>query len=205
MKYYPAFLDLNNKRTVVVGGGSVGERKVSLLIKAGAAVKVISPLLTSGLTALKEQGRIKHLARNYRKGDLKNAFVVVAATSSPEINAKIARESEHLVNVAAPPSEGNFIVPSVVKRGPLTLAISTEGSSPAVSKAIRKEIEMNYDREFARYLRFVERVRNQAIKQIKNKGKREQFLKSLASEESLYILRTEGYDAISQKVLSVLN
>ena len=109
-----------------------------------------------------------------------------------------------MVNVAAPPSEGNFIVPSIVKRGPLTLAISTEGSSPAVSKAVRKEVEMHYGKEFARYLRFVEKVRKQAIQQIKDKGKREKFLNSLASEESFYILRTEGYDAISQKVLSAL-
>ena len=204
MKYYPAFLDLNSKKTVVVGGGSVAERKVRLLLKAGAVVKVISPSLTSNLTKLKEQGRIKHLCRNYKKGDLKNAFIVIAATSSPEINVKIAHESDHLVNVAAPPSEGNFIVPSIVKRGPLTLAISTEGSSPAVSKAVRKEVEVHYGREFARYLRFVEKVRKQAIQQIKDKGKREKFLNSLASEESFYILRTEGYDAISQKVLSAL-
>ena len=204
MKYYPAFLDLHNKKTVVVGGGSVAERKVRLLLKAGAAVKVISPSLTSYLTRLKEQGLIKHFCRNYKKGDLKNAFIVIAATSSPVINAKIARESDKLVNVAAPPSEGNFIVPSIVKRGPLTLAISTEGSSPAVSKAVRKEIEMHYGKEFARYLRFVEKVRKQAIQQIKDKGKREKFLKSLASEESFYILRTEGYTAISQKVLSEL-
>ena len=204
MKYYPAFLDLNSKKTIVVGGGSVAERKVSLLLKAGAAVKVISPSLTSSLTRLKEQGLIKHLSRNYKKGDLNNAFIVIAATSSPEINTKIAHESEHLVNVASPPSEGNFIVPSIVKRGPLTLAISTEGSSPAVSKAVRKEIELHYGKEFARYLRFVEKVRKQAMQQIKNKGKREKFLKSLASEESFYILRTEGYDAISQKVLSAL-
>lgn len=201
MKYYPAFLDLHNKKTVVVGGGSVAERKAMLLLKAGAEVKVISPSLTSNLTKLKEQGLIKHFCRNYKKGDLKNAFIVIAATSSPVINTKIAHESDNLVNVAAPPSEGNFIVPSIVKRGPLTLAISTEGSSPAVSKAVRKEIEMHYGKEFARYLRFVEKVRKQAIQQIKDKGKREKFLKSLASEESFYILRTEGYDAISQKVL----
>ena len=204
MKYYPAFLDLNNKKTIVVGGGKVAERKVRFLIKAGAEVKLISPSVTSNLAKLKERGLLKHVRRNYRKGDLKNAFVVVAATSLPEINTAIANDSKHLVNVADPPSEGNFIVPSVIKRGHLTLAISTEGASPAVSKAIRKEIESNYDREFFLYLRFVEKVRKQAIERIKDKKKREKFLKSLASEQAFKILRSKGFNAISKKVLSDL-
>lgn len=204
MKYYPVFLDLQNKKAVVVGGGRVAERKVRLLIKAGADVKIISPSITSGLTKLKEQGKLRHVGRNYRKGDLKEAFVVVASTSSPVTNTKVAHDAQYLVNVVDPPSEGNFIVPSSVKRGPLTLAISTEGASPAVSKAVRKEIEAYYDREFARYLRFVEDVRKQAIGKIPDREKREKFLKSLASEEALRILRSKGFSAISEKVLSGL-
>jgi len=204
VKYYPAFLDLQSKKAVVVGGGRVAERKVRLLIRAGADVKIVSPAITAALSRLKEQGLLKHVRRNYREGDLKNAFVVIAATSSPETNTKIAHDSEYLVNVVDPPSEGNFIVPSSVKRGPLTLAISTEGASPAVSKAIRKEIEAHYDREFALYLRFVEKVRKQAIGKITDRKKREKFLKSLASEEAFRILRHKGFSAIAEKVLSAL-
>ncbi len=205
MKYYPAYLDLNHRKAVVVGGGSVAERKVRSLIKAGAVVKVISPVITASLMKLKVRGLIKHLERTYRRGDVKGAFIAIAATSSAEVNARIARDSAHLVNVVDPPSEGNFIVPSVVKNGPLTIAISTEGASPAVSKAIRKEFEKNYGKDFALYIRFAEKVRKQAMISITDKKKREKFLKSLASEEAFSMLRNKGFLSLSKKVLSDLN
>lgn len=205
MKYYPAYLDLNRRKAVVVGGGGVAERKVLSLIKAGAEVRVISPRITDRLQKLKDRGLITHVNRTYRTGDVKDAFIVIAGTSSAEVNTKVARESGQLVNVVDPPSEGNFIVPSVVKNGPLTIAISTEGASPAVSKALRREFEKHYGKDFALYLRFVEKVRKQAIATLTDKKKREKFLKSLASEEAFSILKNKGFRAISQKVLSDLN
>jgi precorrin-2 dehydrogenase/sirohydrochlorin ferrochelatase len=204
MKYYPAFINVTNRKAVVIGGGNVAERKVRSLVRAGAEVKVISPGITGYLAGLKDQGLIRHVKRNYRVGDVQGAFIVIAATSSAEVNAKVAQDADNLVNVVDPPSEGNLIVPSTVKRGPLTLAISTEGSSPAVSKAIRKEFEKNYNRDFGLYLRFVEKVRKQAVEKISDRKKREKFLKSLASRESFSTLRKEGFRALSKKVLSGL-
>lgn len=205
MKYYPAYLDLKDKKAVVVGGGSVAERKVRLLIHAGASVTLISPEITENLGRLAEKGQISHVRRSYRKGDLKGAFVVIAGTSSAGINTKIAQDAAHLVNVIDVPSEGNFIVPSVVRRGPLTIAISTEGVSPAVSKAIRKEVEHRYGREFAGYLRFLETVRTKALKDIGNAKKRQIFLKSLASEERLSTLREKGFSVVKKDILSHLH
>ena len=198
MRYYPAFLNLKNKKAVVVGGGKVAERKVRLLIKAGANVKVISPDITKPLEKLRDKGNLKHANRNYVKRDLKNAYIVIAATSSAEINTKIAGESENLVNVVDTPSEGNYIVPSVVTRGPLTIAISTEGTSPAVSKTIRKEIEKHYSKEFTHYMRFLEVMREKAVAEITDSNKRRKFLKSLASEELIYIVRNQGFGAASE-------
>ena len=205
MKYYPAFLDLNSRKAVVVGGGRVAERKVRSLMKAGAAVKVVSPDITAGLEKLSDQGKIVHKKKRYEKGDLRGAFIVIAAPSSAEVNAKIANEAENLINVIDIPADGNFIVPSLVRRGNLTVAISTGGASPAVSKAIRKEIEEKYDAEFARYLRFVEAIRKEAVKKIKDPKNREKFLKSLASGEMLAILRKKGFSAVSGEVLKVLD
>lgn len=204
MKYYPAFLDLKNKRAVVIGGGKVAERKVRGLIKAGASVKVVSPSLTSALENLSEKGKVSHVRRNYRKGDIKGAFIVIAATSSGETNKKLARDADCLVNVIDSPSDCDFIVPSVVKRGPLTIAVSTEGASPAVSRAVRKEIEKYYDREFSRYLRFVESVREKAMKEIKDTAVRAKFFRSIASEEIFKTLRDKGFDAVAKKVLAFL-
>lgn len=202
MKYYPAFIDLKDKKAVVVGGGQVAERKVRLLVNAGASVVLVSPDITDQIRKLAEKGLLSHIKRNYRKGDLDGAFIVIAATSSSVLNMRIGRDAGYLVNVVDMPSEGNYIVPSIVKRGPLTIAISTEGASPAVSKAIRKEIERHYSKEFALYLRFVETIRKKAFKKIKHPLKREKFLRSLASHEFMKTLREEGFRTAQHNVLS---
>lgn len=204
MRYYPAFIDLHGKEAVVVGGGKVAERKVRTLITAGALVKVISPHITKHLTKLKENGLLRHVRRNYRRGDLKGAFIVIAGTSSPQTNSRIANDARALVNVVDLPEEGNFIVPSVVGRGKLTIAISTEGASPAVSKAIRTELENFYGTEFSRYLRFLETIRRKAIAGISDPKARNTFLKSLASEKLLTELRSKGYAAASRRITSSL-
>jgi precorrin-2 dehydrogenase/sirohydrochlorin ferrochelatase len=199
MKYYPVFLNLDGKKVVVVGGGRVAQRKVSTLIKAGAFVEVISPDITKTLRGYAKKGMIRHRRKKYERGDLKGSFLVIAATSSKDTNTRVDRDAEQLVNVVDTPSEGNFIVPSVVRRGLLTVAISTGGSSPAVSKAIRKEIEKHYGTEFARYLRFVEKIRREAMVRIKDDRERDRFLKSLASGKIFDTIRSSGFDTVIEK------
>lgn len=205
MKYYPVFLNLKGVKAVVVGGGRVAERKVVTLLKAGALVKIISPAITKTLEKYKKQGLVSHIKREYRQGDLKDAFIVIAATSSPQTNSRVEDDSKNLprlINVVDTPSMGNFIVPSIVNRGHLTIAISTEGSSPALSKAVRKELEEIYGAEFSDYLKFVKSIRNQAMNKIKNSVDREKFLKSLASEEVFRTLRKNGVKAAVKKIQS---
>jgi precorrin-2 dehydrogenase/sirohydrochlorin ferrochelatase len=191
VRYYPVFLNLNGRNAVVIGGGKVAERKVHSLIKTGAVVSVISPEITKNLENLRTKGLIRHVKRQYQKGDLKNAFIVIAGTSSSRINKKIARDAKQLINVIDEPSEGNFIAPSVVKRSPLTIAISTEGTSPAVAKFIRKEMEELYGAEFTRYLQFLRKIRKKAMHEIHDKRTRETFLKGLASEKILKAVRSK--------------
>jgi precorrin-2 dehydrogenase/sirohydrochlorin ferrochelatase len=205
VKYYPAFIDLHDKKAVVVGGGKVGERKVRALIKAGASVTVISPHVTANLTKLREKGVLKHIRRNYRKGDLRGAFIVIAGTSSALTNDRIAGDAPNLVNVIDAPSQGNYIVPSVLSRGKLTMAISTEGASPAVSKAIRKEMEKLYGPEFDRYLRFLEIIRKKASAKVTDTKTRNAFLRSLASEDMLMTLRNKGFRSASLEITAALD
>jgi precorrin-2 dehydrogenase/sirohydrochlorin ferrochelatase len=202
MKYYPAFLNLKGKKAVVVGGGRVAERKVLTLMKAGADVTVISPALTGRLTKQKEAGHVRHISRPYRSGDLKNSFLVIAATDSPEVNSMVAAEAPGLLNVVDVPVECNFIAPSIVERGPLVFAISTGGTSPAFAKAVRKELEKSYGPVFSGYLAFVKTLRSRAMKEIADRAAREKFLKSLASGDILDKLRTEGLDSVKQSVMS---
>jgi precorrin-2 dehydrogenase/sirohydrochlorin ferrochelatase len=190
--YYPVFLNLRDRRVVVVGGGKVAERKLFALLRAGADLTVISPEITRKIDIERKKGGIRHIRRQYRKGDLRGTFLVIAATDSPAINERISRDAPCLVNVVDTPHLCNFIVPSVMKRGAMTIAISTGGVSPALSRSIRKELEKLYGSEFSGYLKSLRSIRAEALKDIGNKRKRAEFLKSLASAEMLGILRGKG-------------
>ncbi len=200
MNYYPAFLNLHGEKAVVVGGGNIAERKILSLLKAGAAVTVISPALTARLRKEKTKKSIKHIARCYRAGDLRGSFLVIAATDSPSVNTQVAKDAPSLVNVVDVPKECSFIAPSVIKRGALTIAISTGGISPAFSKTIRQELEKIYGTEIGEYLNFVKGMRKKVLAGISDTKKREGFLKDLASGKTLQNLRTEGFRVVRKAV-----
>lgn len=191
VRYYPAFLDLKDQPCVVLGGGNVAERKTLDLLKAGAQVKVISPGLTSRLKKEKKRGTIKHVNRRFRQGDIKGAFLVIAATDSEDENRKVASNKGLLLNVVDRPELCTFIVPATLRRGPLQIAVSTSGASPAMARAIRKEMESTYGPEFGKYLNKLKRLREKAVKEIKSSRERERYLKSLASEKIIQMLKNE--------------
>ena len=192
MKYYPAFLDISGKKVVVVGGGAIAERKVLALMRSGAVVTVVSPELTPRLSQEKEKKAIRHIGRGYRKGDLKGSFLVIAATDAPALNSRVARDAAVPVNVVDVPKECTFIAPSVVRRGPLTIAISTEGKSPAFAGTLRRELETTYGPEVGGYLTFMGAFRKKALAAVSDRKQRERLLKDLASEHVLHLLRTKG-------------
>ncbi len=201
MKYYPVFLDLKGRRAVVVGGGRVAERKVAALLAAGAAVTVVSPTLTERLRKEVTLRTIRHVPRGFKKNDLEGAFLTIAATDSPEINREVAALAPALVNVVDVPTECNFIAPSVVARGDLTIAISTGGTSPALAKTVRKELEGIYGNEVSGYLRFLRGIRTRALSEIGHRKKREKFLKGLASPAIFKMLRSKGLGEVKKDVL----
>lgn len=206
--YYPIYLDLKKKRCIIVGGGKIAERKCLSLIKNGADVTVISPDITKRLEYYRDRGKIKHIPRLYRKGDLKSSFLVIAATDSEEINRKIyaeAKDKNILLNVVDNPELCSFIVPSVFEQGDLKIAISTCGSSPAFSKRIRKELKAIYNPEFSRYLNFIKKIRDRIKSRIKNRKEREDMLKYLASEEIFDTLRKDGFEAAKKRIVKFFN
>lgn len=187
--YYPMFVDLRGKTCVVVGGGRIAERKTLDLIKTGGKIKVISPELTPRLRKEKDRGTIRHIGRRFRPSDLKGAFLVVAATDDQAVNEQVAGARDILINVVDQPALCNFIVPSSIKQGPLSIAISTSGTSPAMARAIRKDMEDFYGPPFGEYLRDVKRQREKALDEIPDPKKRERHLKSLASPSKVKELR----------------
>src|SRR5580704_6661222 len=144
MGFIPIFLQVEGKRCLVVGGGEVALRKVQPLIDAGASVTVISPQVTADLASLAESGRISLLRRSYRTGDMRGYQLVYAATDDREVQRRLFEESRTLnilINVADAPEFCSFIVPSVIRRGRLQVAISTEGASPTTARLLRQRME----------------------------------------------------------------
>ena len=138
---YPLFLELTGQPAVVVGAGPVATRKTRTLLAAGARVTVIAPVAIPAMRRLK---KVRWVRRCYQSGDLRGARIVVAATNDLAVNQRVCAESHRrrqLVNCAAPPDAGNFIVPALVRSGAFTIAISTGGVSPSKAKALREKLE----------------------------------------------------------------
>jgi precorrin-2 dehydrogenase/sirohydrochlorin ferrochelatase len=150
--FYPAFVDIEGRRCLVVGGGPVATEKVEKLLEHGAVVRLVTPAMTGELAALVDSGAVaEHRARGYRAEDLEGCFLVIAATNLDAVNRMVWQDAEAmnmLCNVVDVPPLCNFIVPSIVRRGELALAISTGGASPVVAKHIRRELEEAYGPEW---------------------------------------------------------
>ena len=162
--FYPMFVDLEGRRCLVVGGGPVATEKVEKLLDHGAAVRLVTPEMTPDLEAVAAAGRLAELhRRTYRPEDLEGCFLVIAATNLDAINRMVWQDAEArnmLCNVVDVPPLCNFIVPSIVRRGELALAISTGGASPVVAKHIRRELEAAYGREWESLVNLLRELRD---------------------------------------------
>lgn len=140
-RYYPAYLDLTGKRCVVIGAGVVAERKVVQLLASEAKVMLVSPTATGEIQRLAGEGKVRWIEREYVQGDLAGATLAVAATDDEQVNRQVHAEAHRekvLLNVVDVTPLCGFIAPSVVERGPVTVAISTSGSSPALARKLRE-------------------------------------------------------------------
>jgi len=192
MKYYPVNLDLRERRCVVVGGGQVAERKTLSLLEAGADVTVVSPSLTPKLADLAASGKVIQTPALFHEAHLAGAHLVIAATNDLAVNRSVAqhcRKKGILVNVAAPPEESSFIVPSVVERGDLVIAVSTSGASPALSRSIRQELEKQYGPEYELLLTKLAAVRKHLQEEVGSEESRRQVLEAIINSGVLELLR----------------
>lgn len=164
--YYPVNLDVENKKCVVVGGGKVAERKIAALLKFGVQVLAVSPEFTRRIRRLAASGKIEIFRRTYRRKDVRGAVLVIAATDDPELNRSVAddaRRARALVNVVDQPALCSFIAPSVIKRGPLVVSISTSGQAPALSKKLRLKLEKIITPQIGRLAEELGRIRRKKL------------------------------------------
>ncbi|MBW2567902.1 MAG: bifunctional precorrin-2 dehydrogenase/sirohydrochlorin ferrochelatase [Deltaproteobacteria bacterium] len=166
MRYYPINLDVLNRKCLIVGGGSVGTRKVLTLLDCGAKVTLVSPDASEKLLELVDNGLIAWEKRSYLTSDLDGTFLVIGATDDEELNHQISADAEKLnmlCNIADRPEVCNFILPAIVNRGDLMISISTSGKSPAFAKTLRKELERQFGVEYAEFLRLMGAIRKKLL------------------------------------------
>ncbi len=199
MGYYPVFLNLKGKRCLVVGGGRVALRKIKVLLKQDAKVSVVSPSVVDGIKRLLEEGKIELRLRRFRKSDLSGAFLVIAATNNRALNREIYNNFHGLINVVDDPELCNFIVPSSIERGDLIIAISTSGISPGLSRSIRMELKNLYPPHFAKYLKYLKKIRGEIIKRLPPDSRRK-ILKELGSKKIIERLRKDGINGIKEAI-----
>ena len=192
MALYPVNLQISNRSCIVIGGGSVAERKVVALLAAGACVTVLSPEVTPKLNKLIQETKINHIARGYVVGDVNGFFIVISATNNSAINKLVAEEANKagaLINVADAPELGNFNVPSQISHGDLLITVSTGGKSPALARRLGAELAQRYGPEYGTYLNLVAEARGKMKKNMLSSKDREVFWRQTIDQEVINLLK----------------
>lgn len=205
MGFYPVTLDLGGKLCLVVGGGSVAERKVKSLLACDALVRLVSPELTPLLRDLGGGSSVEIRLGCYRESDLDGVALVVCATDDSGINRLVATDctARNLpVNVVDQPELCSFFVPAVVRRGDLTIAVSTGGKSPLLARRIREDLEHSYGEQFGEFLELLSQYRQKVLREIPEQGKKRDTLENMVSAEILALLTDNRLERIKERLNS---
>lgn len=203
---YPVFLNLKNKKCLVVGGGSVAERKVSALVHCGAEIMVVGPSLTPALQKMVDHGYISYRKGIYQANDLDGVYLVISATNDDQINSIIAGDCNRrniMVNVVDDPNRCSFFVPSVIHRGALKIAISTGGKSPKLAKIIRENLERDFGPQFEEFVEFIGNMRERIISEVDDPRLRNQILKRLVDHPTLKLVKQGDLQQAKERVKHV--
>jgi len=204
VRYYPLFLDISGRRCVIVGGGTVAERKVRRLLECGARVEVVSVTLTAVLDVLKQEGRIVHHEADYDGTQLHGAFLVIGATDNSTVNERVyrdARAGRILANIVDQPRLCDFILPSLVERGDLAIAVSTSGRSPALAKQIRTELEDRYGPEYGILAGLLGELRDRVLAGGRPADENREKFEALLASDILEKIRARRWDEVKALIL----
>jgi len=198
MAKYPIFVELSERRVVVVGGGAVAVRKAGSLLEAGARLVVVAYKPSDAMTTLCTNHGAELVRDRYSKQYIGEAVLVIAATDAPQVNEQVYRdcqELEILCNVVDDPEHCDFFVPALVKRGDLQIAIGTGGYCPAYAGHLRQRLETLFTEEHGRFLTELEDIRREVIEEVPSSGDRKSLLGNLVDDESFEYFRANGPEA----------
>jgi precorrin-2 dehydrogenase len=203
--FYVACLKLTGRRCLVVGGGSIGLEKVEGLLAADARVHVIAPEICDGVQELATAGDIEWTQRHFQAGDLEGHFLAIAATSDTDVNIAVFDEAERramLCNVVDVPPLCSFILPAIVRQGPIAIAISTAGASPALAKRMKREIAAEFGPEFAELAELLNEERGWAKATLPTYDERKAFFEGIVNgdPDPIALLRAGDRGAVTRLI-----
>ncbi|MHC4721606.1 MAG: precorrin-2 dehydrogenase/sirohydrochlorin ferrochelatase family protein [Planctomycetota bacterium] len=208
MARYPIYLDLAGKRVVVIGAGPVAARKANALQKAGARVIIVAKTVDSAFEKSCNLPHVEVVISAYSKDYLAEAVLAIAATNDLDLNRRIykdCQELEVLCNVVDQPDLCDFFVPAVVKRGPLQIAISTDGNCPAYAGHVRKKLEGQFTEDHGRFVVELEAIRKHIIEEVADSAERKTILGRLAGDKSFDYFLANGpaeWQSYAQQIIA---
>ena len=207
MEYFPVYLDLRGKKALVVGGGGVALRKVGKLLDSGAYVTLVSPEITDGFKKFAENPFLEIIEKEFEEKDFKQFDIIFSNTDKREVNSKIAgfaRENKILCNIADSIDESDFIVPSKIQRGDLTLTISTNGKSPALSRKIRQDLEFEFGEEYELFLNLLGSARAEIVNENRGAPENKEIFRKLVFGKTLQLLREKDIKGLKKELAEIL-
>jgi precorrin-2 dehydrogenase / sirohydrochlorin ferrochelatase len=199
--YYPVYLDVSNRLCVIIGGGEVAARKAQRLVQCGARVTVVGKRLSPEMMAMKEKHAVSHIDADYGIEHLQGAFMAIGATDRDDINELIAGDARSLgilVNIVDDPGHCDFILPSVMNRGDLSISISTGGKSPALAKKLRLEMEERYGSEYVVLLNILGLLREKIVTDGTSSDENRKLFESVLDSDILEAIRNKDHDRALQ-------
>jgi precorrin-2 dehydrogenase/sirohydrochlorin ferrochelatase len=207
MSYYPILVDLEGKKVLVIGGGRVAQRKIESILTFGADIQVISREMTPELRNLIDNGKIGFIGPEFNEKSLQDAFLVITATDDPLLNHRVsemAKRKNILVNAVDQPLDCSFIVPSVLRRGDLVIAVSSSGKSPALAKKIRKALSGQFGDEYGAFLVMMGRLREEIIPSGLSQEEKSRIFRELVNSSIPDGIRDKKYNEISSDLSRIL-
>lgn len=201
-------MSLEGKNCLIIGGGDIAYRKIKNLLLYPVRLTVIAPEVIKEIDELSGGKKITLYKRSFCDNDITGFDLVIAATNNPDVNhriAEIAKEKKILVNVVDEPEYCSFIAPAAMRRGPLIIAVSTEGMCPALSKKIRDEIAKNYDEDYESYILILSKLRDIITTKIKDETNKKELLEKIIASEIFSILKNKGLESALDYGMTQIN
>ncbi|WP_080848386.1 NAD(P)-binding protein [Cytobacillus gottheilii] len=195
---YPMMMNLKGKSAAIIGGGGIAERKAAGLLEAGAAVTIISPRVTAGLSKIVSEEKCIWKEKCFENDDAAGFFIIIAATDNPLVNQEVkqAASDNQLVLMIDDPHSSDFQIPALVRRGKLTLTVSTDGASPKLAKKIKKQLSQTYDKRYENYLEFLQQARRFILENVRDPEWKSRLLEHIISDD--FLLETDRETAFQK-------